>query len=197
MTDTPELAPASTALLVMDYQNAVVPLIANADALIARVAEVSESVRSAGGTIAYVRVGFTAQDIAAMPETSGMRTAIARRGDMLAADAAATQVHDAIAPRDGEIVVRKTRVGPFLTTDLDVQLRERGIDTLALAGISTSGVVLSTIPDAYDRDYRLFVLSDLVADPDPELHRCLVEQVFPRRAEVITSEEFVVRLHDS
>jgi nicotinamidase-related amidase len=60
----------------------------------------------------------------------------------------------AAAPAAGDIVVRKTRVGPFLTTDLDQQLRARRVDTLLLAGISTSGVVLSTVRDAHDRDYR-------------------------------------------
>jgi nicotinamidase-related amidase len=48
-----------------------------------------------------------------------------------------TAIHDALAPQPGDIVVRKTRVGAMSTTDLDRQLRDRGIDTLVLAGIST------------------------------------------------------------
>ena len=113
---------------------------------------------------------------------------------MFHADAPATQVHDRIAPQDGDIVVRKTRVGPFGTTDLDEQLRARGIDTLILAGISTSGVSLSAVRDGHDRDYRLIVVSDLCADPEPELHAFLIERIFPRQAEVITSEELDRRL---
>jgi nicotinamidase-related amidase len=194
MTDTPALTTTTTALLVMDYQNGIVPMIDDAEALIARVAEVIARVRAAGGQVAYVRVGFTDADIAAMPETAGMGAAVAGRGDALAADGPATQVHDAIAPLEGDIVVRKTRVGPFLTTDLDAQLRGRGVDTLVLTGVSTSGVVLSTVPDAYDRDYRVVVLSDLVADPDAEVHRHLIEHVFPKRARVITSQEFEAEL---
>jgi nicotinamidase-related amidase len=194
MTETPTLSPESTALLVMDYQNGVVPMIAGMDAMLARAAEVIARLRAAGGHVAYVRVGFTEEEIAAMPETSGMRAAIAARGAAMHADAPHTQVHETVAPQAGDIVVRKTRVGPFLTTDLDAQLRGRGIDTLVLAGISTSGVVLSTVPDAYDRDYRLIVLSDLVADPDPEVHRHLIEHVFPKRARVITSEELEAQL---
>ncbi len=69
------------------------------------------------------------------------------------------------------------------------QLSGRGIDTLILAGISTSGVVLSTVRDGSDRDYRLLVLSDATADRDPAVHACLMEQVFPRQAEVITVAE--------
>ena len=81
--------------------------------------------------------------------------------------------------------MRKVRVGAFGTTDLDEQLRARGVDTLVLAGISTSGVLLSTVRDGYDRDYRLLVLADASADPEPGVHEFLTETLFPRQAEVI------------
>jgi nicotinamidase-related amidase len=64
------------------------------------------------------------------------------------------------------------------------------VDTLVLAGISTSGVVLSTTRDAADRDFRLLVLADCCADPDPDVHRVLIEKVLPRQAEVIDLETF-------
>ena len=73
-------------------------------------------------------------------------------------------------------------------------MRARGVDTVVLTGISTSGVVHSTVPDAYDRDYRVIVLSDLVADRDAAIHRALLELVFPKRASVITSEACAERL---
>jgi len=60
------------------------------------------------------------------------------------------------------------------------------IATLILAGVSTSGVVLSTVRDAADRDYRVFVLADATADPEPGVHGFLTERVFPRQAQVIT-----------
>ena len=81
--------------------------------------------------------------------------------------------------------MRKVRVGPFLTGDLDRLLRERGIDPLVLAGISTSGVLLFTVCDGHDRDYRLFVLADASAGPDAEIHEFLLENILPRQAEVI------------
>ena len=64
-----------------------------------------------------------------------------------------------------------------------------GVDTLILAGISTSGVVLSTVRDGADRDYALYVLSDATADRDATVHACLMEKVFPRQAEVISVAE--------
>jgi nicotinamidase-related amidase len=95
-------------------------------------------------------------------------------------------VRDRVAPEPNDIIVRKTRVGAFSTTDLDAQLRDRDIDTLFLAGISTSGVVLSTVRDASDRDYRVLVLADATADREPDLHEFVIERIFPRQAEVIT-----------
>jgi nicotinamidase-related amidase len=50
-------------------------------------------------------------------------------------------------------------------------------------------VPLSTVRDAYDRDYRLLVLADASADPDPDVHAFLTEKIFPRQAEVITVAE--------
>jgi nicotinamidase-related amidase len=110
-------------------------------------------------------------------------------GGALHADSPTTAIHERVAPVIGDVVVRKTRVGPFGTTDLDEQLQAKGIDTLVLAGISTSGVVLSAVRDGHDRDYRLLVLSDLCADPQADVHEFLIERIFPRQAEVITSEE--------
>jgi nicotinamidase-related amidase len=70
-------------------------------------------------------------------------------------------------------------VGAFTTTDLDRQLRDRAITTLVLAGISTSGVVLSTVREAMDRDYRIVVLEDATADSDPDTHAFLTASIFP------------------
>jgi nicotinamidase-related amidase len=114
---------------------------------------------------------------------------VAQAGDAFHADSPTTAIDERISPEPDDIVVRKTRVGPFLTTDLDEQLRRRGIDTLVLAGISTSGVVLSTVRDASDRDYRVVVLSDGCADREPEVHEFLTTRIFPSQATVITTAE--------
>lgn len=187
MSDTiAALDPKRTALLVMDYQQGIVGMLPEPDPLLARAAEALAAARAAGARVGYVRVAFTEADAAAMPETNKMKARVRDGGDMLRDSAPATQIHPAVAPHDGDIVVRKTRVGPFLTTDLDEQLRGHGIDTLLLAGISTSGVVLSTVRDGADRDYRLLVLSDACADPQPGVHEFLTGTVFPRQADVIS-----------
>jgi nicotinamidase-related amidase len=88
------------------------------------------------------------------------------------------------------VVVTKRRVSAFTGSDLEVVLRSQEIGKLVLAGISTSGVVLSTLREAADKDYELVVLSDCCADGDPEVHRVLLEKVFPRQAEVLDAESW-------
>lgn len=179
--------PAKTALLVMDYQNGIFERVENADVLLAGATRAIDLIRGQGGTIGYVRVGFA--DGEAPSGTMGRRIGREAARTMFHADSPATQIHEQIAPQDGDIVVRKIRVGPFGTTDLHEQLQAKGIDTLLLAGISTSGVVLSAVRDGHDRDYRLVVVSDLCADPQADVHDFLIERIFPRQADVITSDE--------
>jgi nicotinamidase-related amidase len=179
------LDPRRTALLVMDYQRAILERLPDADALLHRTAGAIAGARARGVHVAYVRVAFRDADYAAVPATNRtFAAATANRG--FDDDAPATAIDDRVAPEPGDIVVRKTRVGAFSTTDLAEQLQERGITTLILAGISTSGVVLSTVRDAADHDYEIIVLADGCADPDPELHAVLTEKVFPRQAQVVT-----------
>lgn len=180
----PVLDPHRTALLVMDYQNGVVGRMADADALLARVAGAIATVRARDGHVGYVRVAFEDADYASFPPTSRMASLVATAGRRFDAGSPATAIDDRVAPQSGDIVVRKTRVGAFSTTDLDRQLRDLGVDTLILAGISTSGVVLSTLRDASDRDYQIVVLADGCADFDPEVHDVLMRKVFPRQAHV-------------
>ncbi len=189
MSDTPAIDAKRTALLVMDYQNAIVARVPDADALLARGAGAIATVRAAGGHIGYVRVGFTDADLEAVPARSVMASSVAAMGPTIHADAPTTAIHDAVAPEPGDIIVRKTRVGAFSTTDLHEQLQARDIDTLILAGISTSGVLLSTVRDAADRDYRIFVLTDASADPAPGVHEFLTEKVFPRQATMIETTD--------
>ena len=194
MSDLPPVTPKTSALLVMDYQPGILGRVTDAGALVARAADAIATVRRAGGHVGYVRVAFTDDDLAAISPRNKMAAHIASAGAAMRADAPETQVDSRIAPQTGDIVVRKSRVGAFSTTDLAAQLRERGITTLILAGVSTSGVVLSTVRDAADHDYRLLVLADACADFDDEVHRVLMERVFPRQADVIEVTDLAAAL---
>jgi len=184
-----------TALLSMDYQNGIVASIPASASAIERTAEAIAVVRELGGHVGHVRVAFRDEDIAAMPESSAMAAMITpERRAAMHADAEGTAFDERVAPQDGDIVVRKTRVGAFSTTDLAERLREREVDTLVLTGIATSGVVLSTLRDAADRDFRLIVLADACADHDQEVHDLLTGRVFARQAKVLRSGELRAEL---
>jgi nicotinamidase-related amidase len=99
-------------------------------------------------------------------------------------------IHPAMAPKPGEPLLTKTRVGPFSTTNLDELLKEHKIDTLVLMGMRTMGVVLNTVRGATDMGYKVIVISDCCADQDEELHRVLMTKVIPFTAKVMTSSEF-------
>jgi nicotinamidase-related amidase len=185
------------ALLVMDIQPAIVErfLGEGAPDLLERLAQAIGAAREAGVPVIYVRVAFREGH----PEINARNrsfAALSEAGGFTEGDAA-TQVHPAVAPQPGDLTVVKKRISAFTGSDLDLLLRAGEIDTLVLTGISTSGVVLSTIRDAADRDFRLVVLADGCLDGDPEVHRVLTEKVFPRQADVMTVEEWVADLDRS
>jgi nicotinamidase-related amidase len=193
------LDPNTTALLIMDVQAGILSRIEEPDAFVERVSALEKAARAAGTTVGYVRVAFTEDDYASIPAHSSF-AAIAQDDGMraaMAAESPSTAIDPRVAPQAGDIVVRKTRVGPFSTTDLDAELRARGIHTLVLTGISTSGVVLSTVRQGADLDYRIVVVSDAVADYDAEAHRVLTGSVFPRQGEVVSSVEVLEVLASS
>jgi nicotinamidase-related amidase len=86
--------------------------------------------------------------------------------------------------------VVKQRVSPFVGRDLETLLRANGIDMLVLAGVQTSGVVLSTLRQAGDMDYRLLVVRDCCADPNAELHAMLLDNLIRKQTAVVTTAEF-------
>jgi nicotinamidase-related amidase len=83
--------------------------------------------------------------------------------------------------------VAKHRISPFIGTDLETLLRANGIDTLALAGVHTSGAVLSTVRYCGDLDYRLIFVRDCCADPDAEV--MLLDSVIAKQAAVLIAAE--------
>lgn len=180
----------SAALLVMDVQNGIVERYSDtSESLLAALASATTAARSAGVPIIFVRVAFRPGS----PEISWRNrtfSAIAASGGM-GNDDPATQIHPAVAPQPDDIMVTKKRVSAFAGSDLDVVLRALNVDSLVLAGIATSGVVLSTLRQAADLDYELTVLRDGCADADPEVHRVLLDKVFPRQATVIDIEAWV------
>jgi len=175
------------ALVLLDFQPPTLSSLGDqAAAVLDNATHALAWARSQELTVAHVRVGFTESDFHAIPEHNKTFGGL-RGGHRFVDGTAECEFVEPLRPESGEICVRKTRFGAFGTTDLEAQLRGAGVDSLILAGQSTSGVVLSTVREAADLDFRLVVLADACGDPDPEVQRYLLSSLFPRQADVITT----------
>jgi nicotinamidase-related amidase len=182
----------STALLVMDVQQGIVDRFASDEEYLPRLAAAVEAARNAGIRVIYVTVGFRTGH----PEVSERNksfAAISGTGRFADGDPGSA-IHPAVAPASGDLIVTKRRVSAFAGSDLEMVLRAGDVDRLVLAGIATSGVVLSTLRQAADLDYQLTVLADGCLDADPEVHRVLTERVFPRQADVVRIADWTASL---
>jgi nicotinamidase-related amidase len=185
--------PDHTAVLNLDCQAGIVSIYTKGDkdAFLARAASVLNHARASHMTVIHVKVGFRS----GLPEVSS-------RNQLFGAIKASPQhqslfqeplgaIHPALAPTENEIVITKHRISAFTGTDLAMILRVNNIDTLVLFGIATSGVVLSTLLEANDSDFRLAVIKDCCADLDADLHETLLTKLFPSRATVLSASEFI------
>lgn len=98
---------------------------------------------------------------------------------------------DDLAGHPDDIVVTKRNWGAFYGTDLDLQLRRRGVTQIVLGGIATSIGVESTARAAHEHGYHVTCAIDAMSDRDPEMHRNSVERLFPRLGETGTTAEII------
>lgn len=168
----------------MDMQKGIMPGYANANAVASNIRAALAHARRHGIMVIYVRVGFRE----GTPEISVNNKLFSASKSRFAGRSMDEwmAIDDTVAPAGDEIIVTKKRISAFTGSDLEVLLRAQSIGHLVLTGISTSGVVLSTLREAADKDFRLTVLSDGCTDADEEVHRVLTTKVFPRQAEVMT-----------
>jgi nicotinamidase-related amidase len=177
-----------TALLVMDMQVGIVAMLPDASAILANTIKAIAKARAQKIPVIFVVVGFRQ----GAPELSMNNKGFAANKERLAGANMPQfmKVHDDLQPQEDELVVTKRRVSGFTGSDLEVVLRALEVRHLVLSGIATSGVVLSTLREASDKDYVLTVLTDCCADGDEEVHRVLTTKVFPRQADVISVEQW-------
>jgi nicotinamidase-related amidase len=178
-----------TAVLCMDYQNDILASFPKESSILpAHAASTLKHARAQGAHVIHVAIGFRAN----YPEVSAGNknfSALRQSGRFVTGTLGAT-IHAEVQPQANDITVFKHRVSAFAGSDLEMILRAQGIETVVLFGISTSGVVLSTLRQAADLDYQVVVIKDLCADSDEEVHRVLTEKIFPRQATMITAAEF-------
>ena len=186
-----QLDPRSTALVLIDLQQGIVSRSvaphASAD-VVGRAAELARVCRRHGALVVFVRVAFERElrDRLAPPADAPVPAGT------LAPDFADLVPELAVGP--GDVVVTKRQWGAFYGTDLDLQLRRRGIRTLLLGGISTNFGVESTARDAYERAFHLVFIEDCMASFSAESHRFPVEHIFPRIGRVRATVDILAAL---
>jgi nicotinamidase-related amidase len=147
MTVASEPTSGRTAFLALDFATYIVENFSHDAAVAERAAGALASARSAGLTVIHV-----------VPE--GMRDLI----------------HPLLVPAESEPVLTKTSIGAFATTHLHELLHDQTISKIIVAGVATSGTVLSTTRWAFDVGYQVTVCADACADPDPRAHAALLDE---------------------
>lgn len=148
----------------------------------------ARAARERGIPVIYIRVAFRE----GYPEISANNQLFAgiAANAILGEDDPQTAISSALTVEPGDLIVTKRRVSAFSGSDLATILRGQGVTALVMAGLVTSGVVLSTLVEAVDLDYRVIVLSDGCADWNHTLHDALMTEYFPTRGDVLTSAEW-------
>jgi len=182
--------PRRSALVVIDLQKGITAgsyQPHSSPEVVARTNRLSAAFREAGGAVVRVSVDFARQfadvpdrpcDIPAQRGPDGPPAGFADPDEALAMD-------------DGDITIVKRQWGAFYGTELDLQLRRRGIDTIVLCGIATNMGVESTARDAWERHYTLFFAEDAMTSFSAPMHAFPVEAIFPRLGFVRSCDEII------
>ncbi len=189
MPENLKLNPKTSALLTLDCQKGIVGFVPGSEGIFKPAARVLEAVRAKRMPVIHVGIGFRPGYPEVHPEHPMF--AMIRQTNKFITGTESAEFHESVAPRAGEISIVKHRVSAFSGNDLEMILRSQGITHLVLFGIATSGIVLSTLRQASDLDFRCVVIKDCCFDGDAEVHRVLTEKVFARQATVIDSEAFI------
>jgi nicotinamidase-related amidase len=182
-----KLDASKTAMLTLDLQNGIFGFAPGAEAVVPAAAKAVEFARKQNYLLIHAGLGF-APGHPEIPDGES-RFQRVKQNNLFVIGTPSADFHPSIY-KPGDLVVRKQRVGAFSENQLHLILRARGVENLVFFGISTSGVVLSTLRRAFDLDYRSTVLKDACFDPDPEVHRVLTEKVFTSQAAVVTVDAF-------
>ncbi|KAJ5861269.1 uncharacterized protein N7529_008579 [Penicillium soppii] len=178
-----------TVLLILDVQNGVIDRLENTEPYLQRLASTVTAARKHNIKVMHVVTSFRPGYPEKHPNNSSL-TAVAARGAYLDGDDS-VQVHPAIAPAAREVVLTKRRVSAFFSTELNMLLRCASAEAIVVAGLITSGAVLSTVRQAMDLDYRITILEDCCMDRDEEVHRILMQKVFAHKAQIVSAEKWV------
>jgi nicotinamidase-related amidase len=188
-----ELDPRRSAVILIDFQKGTLamPLQPHAgDEIIANAVRLAEACAAAGGLVVRVRIDFSRSYADRLQQPVDMPIRLPP-GNPPADFAEYPPLIAAIA---ADLTITKRQWSAFFGTELDLQLRRRGISTVVLAGIATNFGVESTARDAWFQNYSVVVAEDAASSLDAELHRFSIEKMLPRVARIRSTAEIVAAL---
>ena len=180
--ETLELVPARTALVAIDLQNLIVSFPTqprDAHKVIQNTSLIASALRARGGFVVWVRVAFGVDNQDRLHPLCDQPMALPPN---LPANSSEFAPGVAVEPQDH--VVAKRQWGAFYGTDLDLQLRRRGLTTIILTGISTCFGVESTARAAYELGFEQVLVEDAMAARSAAEHEHTVTRIFPRLGRV-------------
>lgn len=198
----PMLPSASTALLVIDVQNDFVAQdgvlgragmdMSPLEPALGRIGTVLAKAREIGLPIVLVRVVTQERS-----DSQALKLLMQRRGypddalELCRAGEAGADYHPMIQPQAGDIHIEKLLYSSFSGTNLNLQLRSRGIDTLVIIGFTTECCVDSTARDAFHHQFNVFVVDDACAAYEESLHRAAMSIMTKNFALPILTEDLL------
>lgn len=186
--------PARTALVVIDLQRGIVgrtPAPHSASDVVVRSNSLAGALRKAGGTVVWVRVTPSpdGRDALQPPTDSPAATPAVRPDDW-------ADLVPELDRQPEDLLITKRQWGAFYGTELDLQLRRRGIRTIILCGITTNIGVESTARDAYERGYHQVFAEDATSARTAEEHDFVMNTAFPRMGRVRSTAEILRALSE-
>ena len=184
-----QLDPKKTALVLIDLQNAIVgmnPVPHTAAQVVENSKKLADAFRGQGAPVVYVRVDLN--DFMNLPVDQPHNL-----GDK-PLPAAASEITPSAGFQHGDILVTKRHWGAFAGTDLEQQLKSRGIDTVVLTGISTNAGIESTARQGTGLGFAFVLVEDACSTQNAEHHRFAFEHIFPRLTRVRSTDEVLTSL---
>jgi nicotinamidase-related amidase len=171
----------NTALIVVDLQKGIVAysLAPPIDEVVRRARSLADAFRARGLPVVLVNVAGSAPG----------RTEVSRLNQTF--PAGWTDIIPELGQQSGDIIVTKRTWGAFASTDLEGQLRARGVTQVVIVGVATGTGVESTARQAYEQGFNVTLAVDAMADMRPAAHEYSIAQVFPRLGETGATQEII------
>ncbi len=170
-----EIEPRKTALVLIDLQHGITAMPVqphSAEAVVSAARSLAEKFREKGSPVAYVRVDLNNM----LPLIVDVSHGDPNGGPL---PAAASELVPEAGFREGDLAITKRHWGAFGETGLEKALREKGVETIVLAGLVTNFGVESTARQAVALGFQVIVIEDACSSIDAESHRFAMERILP------------------